>query len=91
MGRRTELFSSGFEANTWTKQEEAIFRTYLQAGPGQQVPGAAPALSSSVPLQARCAGAKSKHKMSCTRKRKTQLINPSWELLATGPHRGSLG
>lgn len=79
------------EVSTWTRQEEAIFRSNLQAGPGQQVPGAAPAPSSSVPLQVQCAGDKSRHKMSCTRKRKTQLINPSWELLATRPHHGSLG
>lgn len=32
MGRRTELLSSGSEVNTWTKQEQAIFRSYLQAG-----------------------------------------------------------
>lgn len=79
------------EVSTWTRQEEAIFRSYLQAGPGQQVPGAAPARSSSVPLQVQCVGAKSGHKMSCTRKRKTQLINSGSELLATGTHHGSLG
>lgn len=88
---RTEQLSSGSKVNTWTKQEEAIFRSYLQAGRGQQVPGAAPTPSSSVLLQAQHAGAKSRHKMSCTRKRKTQLISPSWELLATRPHHGSLG
>lgn len=71
MGRRVELLSSASEVNTWTKQEQAIFRSYLQAGPRLQVPVAAPALLSCVPLQAQCAGAKSRHKMGCTRKRKT--------------------